>query len=271
MITRFDIPRRAWLTGVAAAAVAATGGSALAQQAPARRAWLGLELAKLDKGVVVKRVLRGSPADKAAMKADDVVVKADGERIETPRALIQATQRAGAGATLTLEVARGNDQVTVKIVAEEHPGELEVLRRDKVGTFAAGWKGVVAARGNVTDIKQLRGKVALLDFWASWCSACRQMAPVLNDLSDTFGPQGLVVVGLTDDTEEAALAAVRKQKIRYSIGAATSVDTIKDYAVSALPTFFLVDKKGVIQSAHLGITDKADFEALIKKLLKEPA
>jgi peroxiredoxin len=80
-----------------------------------------------------------------------------------------------------------------------------------------------------------------------------------------------VVVGLTDDTEEAALAAVRKQKIRYSIGASTSGDTIKDYAVSALPTFFLVDKKGVIQSAHLGITDKADFEAQIKKLLKAPA
>lgn len=242
-----------------------------AQQGAARRAWLGLELAKLDKGVVVKRVVRGSPADKVGMKAEDVVQKADGERIDTPRALIQATQKAGAGATITLQVSRGGDLVVVKVVAEEHPGELEVLRRDKVGTFAASWKGVVAAQGNVTDIKQLRGKVALLDFWASWCSACRQMAPLLNELSDVFGPQGLVVVGLTDDTEDAALAAVRKQKIRYSIGAATSGETIKDYAVSALPTFFLVDKKGVIQSAHLGITDKADFEAPIKKLLKAPA
>lgn len=259
--------RRALQLGLAGGILAAAT-PALAQS---RRAWLGLELAVAEKGVSVKRVLRGSPADKAGMKAADVVLKADGAELPNPRALIQATQKAGAGATMSLDVTRADQGMVVKIVVEEHPGELEVLRMDKVGTFAPSWKGVTAAQGDVTDIKKLRGKVVLLDFWASWCSACRAMAPTLNELSDGFGAQGLRVVGLTDDTEQDALAAIAKQKIKYAIGATTSGETIKDYFVSALPTFFLVDKKGVIRSAHIGETSKEDFTPLLKKLLAEPA
>ncbi len=239
--------------------------------AQGRRAWIGLELAVAEKGVSVRRVLRGSPADKAAMKAGDLVLKADGADLANPRALIQATQKVGAGGTISLDVTRADQSLVVKIIVEEHPGELEVLRRDKVGTFAPSWKGVTAAQGDVSDIKKLRGKVVLIDFWASWCSACREMAPVLNGLSDAFGAQGLRVVGLTDDTEKDALTAIAKQKIKYAIGATTSGDTIKDYFVSALPTFFLVDKKGVIRSAHIGATSKEDFEPMLKKLLGEPA
>jgi thiol-disulfide isomerase/thioredoxin len=246
---------------------------ALAVETPAlaesARGWLGLELAVADKGVLVKRVLRGSPADKVQMKAGDLVLRANGEAVANPRALISATQKAGPGNTLTLDVLRAEQSVVVKVEVEAHPGQLEVLRRDKVGTFAASWKGVTAAQGEFSDIKQLRGKVVLLDFWASWCSACRAMAPVLNALSDEFGAQGLRVVGLTDDTAEDALAAARKQKIKYAIGATTSVDTIKDYFVSALPTFFLIDRKGVIRGVQIGESSKASFEPLLKKLLAE--
>ena len=259
------ISRRTSL-GLLALAALAVEVPALAQSA---RGWLGLELAIAEKGVLVKRVLRGSPADKVQMKTGDLVLRANGEAMANPRALITATQKAGPGGTLTLDVLREEQNIVVKVEVEAHPGQLEVLRRDKVGTFAASWKGVTAAQGEFSDIKQLRGKVVLLDFWASWCSACRAMAPVLNALSDEFGAQGLRVVGLTDDTEEDALAAVRKQKIKYAVGATTSVDTIKDYFVSALPTFFLIDRKGVIRGVQLGETSRDAFEPMLKKLLAE--
>lgn len=232
---------------------------------------MGVELDKSDAGVLAKRIIRGSPADKAGVKSGDLILSVDGKAMTAPREVVKAIQDAGPDTDVTVKVDHAGSKTDLKVKLVEHPGDEEVLRLDKVGTFAPAWKGVKAAKGDVADIKKQKGNVVLVDFWASWCSACRAMAPVLNDLHEKFGAQGLKVVGLTDDEEPAALKVVDKLGIKYAINVETSVDTLRDYSVVALPTMFIVDKKGVIRHATIGLQSADSQAAVIKKLLAEPA
>ncbi len=258
--------RRSFLVG-AGAAVALAGRPAWA----AGRPWIGVELGKADTGVLAKRVFRGSPADKANVRMGDIILGADGTSVSAPGELIKLIRDKGAGQVIVLRVDRAGTASDVKVTLAEHPGDEEVLRLDKVGTFASSWKGVKVVKGELSDIKKLKGKVVLLDFWAPWCGACRAMVPALNSLHERFGAQGLKVVGLTDDSEESALKMADKLGMKYAVGAATSSDTMRDYSVAALPTLFLVDKKGVIRHANIGLQTAEAQAADVKKLLAEPA
>jgi len=263
----FGSSRRGFIGGsIAALAAAGLPSLAFAEGRP----WIGIELDKADVGVLAKRIFRGSPADKANVKAGDVILAADGADLTAPGELIKKIRAAGVGKVMTFKIEHAGTKSDVKITLAEHPGDEEVLRMHLVGTFASSWKGTKAARGELSDIKQLKGKVVLVDFWASWCGACRAMVPTLNELHEKFGAQGLKIVGLTEDTEEAALKVADRLTIKYAIGASASVDTLRAYSVSALPTLFLVDKKGVIRSASIGLQPSESLTAMTKKLLSEP-
>ncbi len=245
-----------------------------AEAAPSKRAWLGVELANgASGGVVAKRVLRGSPADKAGVVAGDLLVSADGKDIESQRQLIEFIQDVGVGnESCQLKVHRGTDDKTIAVLLEEHPGDPEVLRRDKVGTFPAALKGAKpVTAGAETDFSKLKGRVVLIDFWAPWCVACRAATPALSDLSDKYTAQGLTVLGATSDPAETAGKAVKKFGMTYSVVSDVSDDTMSDYSVHALPTMFLVDKAGVIREVFVGFSDEKSIEDEVKPLLAEKA
>jgi thiol-disulfide isomerase/thioredoxin len=233
------------------------------------RAWLGVELVPGPAGgVVVRRVMRGSPAERDGLRDGDHVRRCDGVEVERPGQVVERIAQKAPGEQLALEVRRGDTSTVVKVTLVVHPGEEGVLRLDKVGTHAPAWKGVRVVRGGIApSLAALRGKVVLLDFWASWCVACRVSVPMLNRARARFGAQGLEVVGLTDDREEVALRAADKLGIAYAVGAATSTETLADYGVRALPTLFVVDRGGVVRHASIGVPREADLEALLRSEL----
>jgi thiol-disulfide isomerase/thioredoxin len=244
-------------------------------QSGSRRAWLGVELDRGPAGsVLAKHVVTNSPAFKAGVVDGDVIVSADGVAVEDPKQLIARVALAGPNNPLALHIRHGGVERDVSAMLATFPGADEILRLDKLGSFAPAWRSPSAVSGVLPkSLGALRGKVVLLDFWASWCGPCRMIAPKLSQWQDAYGAQGLTVIGLT--TDEVAVAAQSSQAIgmRYAVGSDPNGDTSAVYGVSALPTMFLIDKKGVIRDVAVGYdpAHHASMEKLMQTLLAEPA
>ena len=133
-------------------------------------------------------------------------------------------------------------------------------------------------------LADLRGRVVLLDFWATWCAPCRFTMPKLKTLHERFKKDGLVVVGLTQffgregktvltqPEELASLRAYKKElKLPYPFAVALDSDNDERYGVRSLPTAFLLDRRGRVRYIAVGASSAHDDELAdtIKRLLAE--
>lgn len=123
-------------------------------------------------------------------------------------------------------------------------------------------------------LKSLKGKVVLVDFWASWCSPCLSSFPWMDELQKRHAGQGLVVVAVNLDQERAlAESFLRKTAPQFRIEFDTQGTLAKQFDVKAMPTSFLVDRKGRIRVRHQGFREaqRAERETQIRQLLEESA
>jgi thiol-disulfide isomerase/thioredoxin len=124
--------------------------------------------------------------------------------------------------------------------------------------------------GKSFRLKELKGQVVLLNFWATYCIPCREEIPALNSLQHELQAQGLKIIGATldDDVEgvNAYQQAVRKFEYEVLLGGS---DAKQKFAQSVLPTTYLIDREGRIRQKIIGARDKAGWEAAVKPLLSE--
>ena len=133
-------------------------------------------------------------------------------------------------------------------------------------------------------LSELRGRVVLLDFWATWCGPCRVTMPRLKQLQERYRDKGLVVIGLTNyfgrgggrrltPPEELNYLRSFKRELRLTYGFAVAADGVNDlrYGVRAIPTAFLIDRRGRVRYIATGAGDLADdsMAKAVEKLLKE--
>ncbi len=124
----------------------------------------------------------------------------------------------------------------------------------------------------------LRGKVVLLDFWATWCGPCRETIPKLNALHRKYGARGLVVLGMTDfeghiegreasrAEETAFLRRFKKDKnIPYGFAVSDDKRTAADYGVTSIPTAVLIDRRGRVRFITVSAND--DEAQLLSKMV----
>ena len=103
------------------------------------------------------------------------------------------------------------------------------------------------------DLARWRGKVVLLDFWASWCGPCRSSFPWMSAMLDEFGDQGLVVVAVNVDEDRAAADAfLEREPHRFEIVFDPAGCLPEKFGVAAMPTSFLIDREGRIAFRHDG-------------------
>lgn len=125
-------------------------------------------------------------------------------------------------------------------------------------------------RGSEISSRRLRGKVVLVDFWATWCQPCKKEMPGYQSLADKYGSRGLAVVGLKFDTmkdTEDPLVFAKKVGVRYPLAVATDDLKQKFGGIEGLPTTILYDRQGVLRKKVIGFEYTAAFEAEIKRLL----
>lgn len=117
------------------------------------------------------------------------------------------------------------------------------------------------------DVPDLEHKVILVDFWASWCAPCKASFPTLNELIETYGDQGLVILAVNVDTDLKAFEKfVQRMAPEFTVVRDGEQKLVAAAGVSTMPSSFLVDRDGVIRSAHSGYHGDKTREAYIEEI-----
>lgn len=125
--------------------------------------------------------------------------------------------------------------------------------------------------GRPQSLEQWRGKVLVVNYWASWCQPCRKEMPHLSTLHGRLAARGVQVVGIAADTAEPVRNHVRTMPVAYPllIGGPEAIRLTRDFGNTpqAVPLTIVIDRAGQVRAAVLGITHEDALERLLLSLL----
>ena len=186
-------------------------------------------------------------------------------------AVVLATAGCGGGAS----TGRSDGEVSY-IAGDGSTVLLAPAARQPAPAVTASTLRAGAFDGPVFDLAAQRGKVVVLNVWASWCAPCRAEAPALAEVSRSLAPQGVVFAGL--NTRDSAISA-QSFVDHFAVPYATLDDTdgrlqlaFRDsLPMTAIPSTVVIDKQGRVAARALGELDVSKVRGLVEPLLREPA
>lgn len=121
--------------------------------------------------------------------------------------------------------------------------------------------------GKSVSLADFRGKVVVLDFWATWCPPCKMEIPDFIGLQKQYGSHGVQIVGVALDEPEKVAAFAKEHGMNYPVLLGTDAITARYGGIEGIPTTFIIDKSGKIVNKFEGYRPRQVFESEIKKLL----
>jgi peroxiredoxin len=124
--------------------------------------------------------------------------------------------------------------------------------------------------GKVIELSKLKGKVVLVNFWATWCPPCRAEIPDFIEVYNMYKSKGFEIVGIALDEEGWSKVApyIEKAKMNYPV-VLGSAKVVQQYGgIEGIPTTFIIDKNGYIADSQVGLLSKELLEKALKSLLK---
>jgi thiol-disulfide isomerase/thioredoxin len=241
--------------------------------------WLGISMAQDNndasaRGVLVNHVVRGSPADLAGIRAGDRVFRVATGAVAHGADVARVVAGYPAGALVDVGFLHSGVERTAHVTLAAFPAPVDMLRMDLVGAFAPALTRLHPVSGVLpASVAAMRGRVVLLDFWATWCGPCRIVAPKLSALQDRYGAQGLTVLGVAADEVQDIAAFAARTPVSYPLAADSEGETSRGYGVTTLPTLLVIDKRGVVRQVAVGYDPGEDawLESQVRSLLAEPA
>jgi thiol-disulfide isomerase/thioredoxin len=176
----------------------------------------------------------------------------------------------------TLSVARVNESLPDSLFSFRPPPEAKEVNQismpgsqpapaELVGKPAAAFT-LKNLSGKPTSLAAWKGKVVLLDFWASWCGPCRMELPTIAKLHREYKNKGLAVVGVNvGETAGVAGAFLKKNNYTFPVLLDSNNQISDQYGATAIPTVVIIDRSGVVSSHFVGVRSEEDLREALKK------
>jgi cytochrome c biogenesis protein CcmG/thiol:disulfide interchange protein DsbE len=141
-----------------------------------------------------------------------------------------------------------------------------------IGNPAPDFNAALAGAHGTISLRQLRGKVVLLDFWGTFCTPCKSSFPRLQELNARYAGAGLQIVGISEDEAEdkgKITTFASTYGAKFAIGWDEDRSISQRYQPETMPSSFLIDRKGIVRFMHVGYRagDEVQLEKEIQQLL----
>jgi cytochrome c biogenesis protein CcmG/thiol:disulfide interchange protein DsbE len=126
-----------------------------------------------------------------------------------------------------------------------------------------------AQDGKIVELAKLKGKVVVVNFWATWCGPCRKEIPGFMDVYNQYKSKGLEIVGVSLDEEgwDVVRPYLARMPIPYPVVVGDGALADAYGGIDAIPATFIIDKNGNIARKHIGYMDRTEFERIVKAML----
>lgn len=152
------------------------------------------------------------------------------------------------------------------IMRQNDEGERSALSSEQAENPAPSFE-LADIDGELVSIDDFKGRVILLNFWATWCGPCKREIPDFIDLQNEYGDDGLTIVGIALDEHSLVTAFVKEWEINYPVLIGTEEVSMRYGNIRSIPTTFIIDRSGAVVKSYVGLQPRSVIEADVKALL----